>query len=124
MHDIINHTKTLIFRKQKDILSSVIILSSMMVLSRFLGLVRNRTFATFFSKEELDLLIAAYRLPDFVFEVLVTGALSSAFIPIFIQYKKNPKELSVKISSIVNLLKNFSVVWSSPYQIMVKAWMP
>ncbi|OGK31252.1 murein biosynthesis integral membrane protein MurJ [Candidatus Roizmanbacteria bacterium RIFCSPLOWO2_02_FULL_43_10] len=104
MHDIINHTKTLIFRKQKDILSSVIILSSMMVLSRFLGLVRNRTFATFFSKEELDLLIAAYRLPDFVFEVLVTGALSSAFIPIFIQYKKNPKELSVKISSIVNLL--------------------
>ena len=76
----------------------------MMILSRFLGLVRNRTYATYFSKEDLDLLLAAFRLPDFVFEVLITGALSSAFIPIFIKYKSNSKDLSKNISSIINLI--------------------
>ena len=104
MNKILQQTRDLIFQKQKDILSSVIILSGMMILSRFLGLVRNRTYATYFSKEELDLLLAAFRLPDFVFEVLITGALSSAFIPIFIKYKQHSKELSENISSIINLI--------------------
>lgn len=104
MNKILNQTKKIIFQKQQDILSSVMILSSMMIISRLLGLVRNRTFATFFTKEELDLLLAAHRLPDFVFEVLITGALSSAFIPIFIKYKKNRSELVSNISSIINLI--------------------
>lgn len=104
MNKILNKTKQIIFQKQKDILSSVLILSSMMILSRLLGLVRNRTFATFFGKEELDLLLAAHRIPDFVFEVLITGALSSAFIPMFIKYKKDKGELYENISTIINLL--------------------
>jgi len=104
MNKILEQTRNLIFQKQKDILSSVIILSAMMILSRFLGLVRNRTYATYFSKEDLDLLLAAFRLPDFVFEVLITGALSSAFIPIFIKYKQHSKELSENISSIINVI--------------------
>ncbi len=65
---------------------------------------RYRTLATFFSKEELGLFLAAFRLPDFIFEVLVSGALTSAFIPIFIKYEKNEKELSENISSIINFI--------------------
>lgn len=104
MNTLLQKTKEIIFQKQKDILSSVIILSAMMIASRFLGLVRNRTFATYFDKGELDLLLASYRIPDFVFEVLITGALSSAFIPLFIKYKKSSRELSENISAIINVI--------------------
>lgn len=97
-------TKRLIFTKQKDILSSAIILSSMIILSRFFGLIRYRTLATFFSKEELDLFFASFRLPDFAFEILITGALSAAFIPIFIKYQKDKKILNENISSIINFM--------------------
>lgn len=104
MIKIFKDTKRLIFTKQKDILSSAIILSSMIILSRFFGLIRYRTLATFFSKEELDLFFASFRLPDFAFEILITGALSAAFIPIFIKYQKDKKILNENISSIINFM--------------------
>ncbi|OGK15464.1 hypothetical protein A2690_03045 [Candidatus Roizmanbacteria bacterium RIFCSPHIGHO2_01_FULL_39_12b] len=104
MERFFNNTKKLIFHRQKDILSSALILASMIIVSRFFGFIRYRTLATFFTKEELDIFFASFRLPDFVFEMLITGALSSAFIPIFIKYKKNEKDFAGNISSIINLI--------------------
>src|SRR3989344_8317894 len=104
MERFFNNTKKLIFHRQKDILSSALILASMIIVSRFFGFIRYRTLATFFTKEELDIFFASFRLPDFVFEMLITGALSSAFIPIFIKYKKNPETLRENISSIINVM--------------------
>ncbi|OGK16254.1 hypothetical protein A3H80_02700 [Candidatus Roizmanbacteria bacterium RIFCSPLOWO2_02_FULL_37_19] len=104
MERILIQTKKVIFQKQQDILSSAIILSLMIIISRFFGLIRYRTLATFFTKEELDIFFASFRLPDFVFEMLITGALSAAFIPIFIKYKKNPEALRSNISSIINFI--------------------
>lgn len=104
MEKFLNNTKKFIFLQQKDILSSAIILSLMIIVSRLFGFLRYRTLATFFAKEELDLFLASFRLPDFVFEVLITGALTSAFIPLFIKYEKNKEELSTSISSIINVM--------------------
>jgi putative peptidoglycan lipid II flippase len=104
MENLLRNTKKLIYKRQHDILSSALILSIMIIISRVFGLIRYRTFATFFTKEELDIFFAAFRLPDLVFEILITGALSSAFIPIYIKYKKDPKELYTNISSIINLV--------------------
>lgn len=55
----------------------------MVVASRALGLIRQRTLAHFFAPSELSLFFAAFRLPDLIFEVLVFGTFSSAFIPVF-----------------------------------------
>ncbi|OGK28700.1 murein biosynthesis integral membrane protein MurJ [Candidatus Roizmanbacteria bacterium RIFCSPHIGHO2_02_FULL_40_9] len=104
MENFFNNTKKLIFQRQKDILSSAIILSAMIIISRLFGFVRYRTFATYFTKEELDIFFAAFRIPDFVFEILITGALSSAFIPIFIKYKRNEETVEENISSIMNFI--------------------
>ncbi|OGK39809.1 murein biosynthesis integral membrane protein MurJ [Candidatus Roizmanbacteria bacterium RIFCSPHIGHO2_12_FULL_44_10] len=104
MERILSRTKKIIFQKQRDILSSAIIISAMIVLSRVFGLIRYRTLATYFTKEELDIFFASFRLPDFVFEMLITGALSAAFIPIIIKYKKNPETLHKNVSSIINLI--------------------
>jgi putative peptidoglycan lipid II flippase len=63
----------------------------MIVASRILGLVRQRTLAHFFAPDELSLFFAAFRLPDTIFEVLVFGTLSSAFIPVFTKSLKKGK---------------------------------
>jgi putative peptidoglycan lipid II flippase len=76
----------------------------MIVISRFFGLLRYRALTAFFSKEELDLFFASFRLPDTVFEILISGALTSAFIPIFIKYERHQEELESNISSIINFM--------------------
>lgn len=95
-------TKNVIFSKQGSIVSSALLLSAMIITSRFFGFIRYRTLAGFFTKEELDVFFASFRIPDLVFEILITGALTSTFIPIFIRYQNNKKELSESISTIIN----------------------
>lgn len=54
------------------------------LLSRLLGVVRDRILAgRFGAGAELDMYYAAFRVPDLVFNLLVLGALSAGFIPIF-----------------------------------------
>lgn len=104
METFLNNTRKLIFHKQKDILSSALILSSLFIFSSVLGLLRYRTYTSYFSKEEIGLFLAAFRVPDFIFEILITGALSSAFIPLFIKYKSDQEKLYTNISTIINFV--------------------
>lgn len=104
MDTLLNNTKKIIFHKQKDILSGAIILSLMTVLSSIFGFVRLHTLATFYTKEELGIFFAAFRIPDFVFEMLITGALSSAFIPLFTKYRQDNEKLTENISTIINFI--------------------
>lgn len=97
-------TKNVIFSKQGSIVSSALLLSVMIITSRLFGFIRYRTLAGFFTKEELDIFFASFRIPDLVFEILITGALTSTFIPIFIRYQNNKKELSESISTIINTI--------------------
>lgn len=54
------------------------------ILSRFLGLVRDRILASQFGAgDALDVYYAAFRVPDLIYNLLVLGALSAAFIPVF-----------------------------------------
>lgn len=104
MERFLNNTKKVIFLKQKDILSSALILGLMIVVSQMFGFLRYRALTAFFSKEELDIFFVSFRLPDIVFEIFISGTLSSALIPIFIKYKKNKEELNDNISSIINFM--------------------
>jgi putative peptidoglycan lipid II flippase len=73
-------------QRQKTILSAVIIIMVTIAASRILGLVRNRVLAHFFSVETLAVYFAAFRIPETIFEILVFGTFSSAFIPTFTSY--------------------------------------
>ncbi|OGK51610.1 murein biosynthesis integral membrane protein MurJ [Candidatus Roizmanbacteria bacterium RIFCSPLOWO2_01_FULL_41_22] len=104
MNRLINRTKDFVFAQQTSILSSTLILSGMIILSRIAGFFRFRILAGYYTKEELDVLFAAFRLPDLVFEILITGALSTTFIPFFIKFAQNEEEQSRVISSIINII--------------------
>jgi putative peptidoglycan lipid II flippase len=74
--------------------------------SRFLGIVRDKILASSFGAgENLDIYYAAFRAPDLLYNLLVLGALSAGFIPIFtVLKKKDKKEAWYLANNTVNIL--------------------
>src|SRR3972149_1049188 len=86
---------------QETVLSAATIIMVMIVVSRVLGLVRQRVLAHFFTPSELSLFFAAFRLPDLVFEVLVFGTFASAFIPVFTKSLKKGEGLAWSVAGTI-----------------------
>lgn len=61
-------------------------------LSNILGVVRNYFLTRYLPIQSLDIYYAAFRLPDLVFNLLILGAIASAFIPVFTGYLANKDE--------------------------------
>jgi putative peptidoglycan lipid II flippase len=95
-------------QKQNSILSASLVLAITFGISSILGLLRNRfLYARFFSccVAQLDVYNAAFRLPDLIFKLLVTGVLSASFIPVFSSYLHKNKKIADEIAStVINLL--------------------
>lgn len=81
------------FRVQ-HLLPPALLLAISAFLSRVLGVYRDHLLAKTFGASagsgiySLDVYYAAFRLPDLIYNLLVLGAISSALIPIFTQYRK------------------------------------
>ncbi len=81
-------------RKISHFLPPALLLALSALLSRFLGVYRDHLLAKTFGATSgsgifnLDVYYAAFRVPDLIYNLLVVGAVSAAFIPIFTQYKK------------------------------------
>jgi len=85
------------------------LLSISALASRFLGLIRDGLLAGYFGAgTETDIYFAAFRVPDFVYNFLIVGGLSIAFLPLFAEYYSRNKEEAWKITN--NLLNVFSLL--------------
>ena len=93
-------------RLQKTVMGGAMIIALFSIFSRILGLLRDRLLSSSFGAGQvLDAYYAAFRLPDLVFNTLVLGALSSAFIPVFIKYwSKNKKQAWQITNGVLNVL--------------------
>ena len=84
-----------------------LILTSAYIASRVLGLLRNSMFLFLFGTSTIsDAYLQAFLVPDFIFNIVAGGALSSAFIPVFTSYmvaKKDEKTAWHIASSALNL---------------------
>src|SRR5256712_8666349 len=83
-----------------------IVMIAALVASRVLGWLRLSVIgATYGATPQLDAFWAAFKIPDALFNLLVAGALSSAFIPVFAGYlaKEREKEAWHVASSVVNV---------------------
>jgi putative peptidoglycan lipid II flippase len=82
----------------------------MSIASRFLGIFRDRILASSFgASQTLDIYYAAFRLPDLVFNLLVLGALSAGFIPVFARLIKDNKDREVAWKLASNILNTLTV---------------
>ena len=92
---LINRSKELLKNEHKSILSAAVIIGASFLSSALLGLVRNHLLAArFFGglEGDLDVYFAAFVIPDTIFQLLVVGAVSAAFIPVFQSYVLRGKE--------------------------------
>lgn len=96
---------------------AAIILASSTLLSSLLGFLRDRLLNSYYLDsypDGIDAYTVAFTIPDFMFFILVSGALSVTFIPVFNQRmakynKKSAWELS---SSVLNVLALLTLVTS------------
>ncbi|MBU1177085.1 MAG: murein biosynthesis integral membrane protein MurJ [Patescibacteria group bacterium] len=98
--------KKFLNNKSKTIASAAIILGAASLVSRLLGLVRDRILAgKFGAGDELDIYYTAFRIPDLVYSILVLGAITAGFIPVFINYLQKDKNNAWYLAnSILNLI--------------------
>jgi len=90
-------------RRQSSIASAAFVIMTTYGLSSLLGLIRNRLLASFFfggREWQLDVYFASFVIPDTVFQLLVIGALSAAFIPVFSQYYQKSKAKGWQLASL------------------------
>ncbi len=82
-----NKSLSLILKRQTNILSAAVALMLTVILSQFLGLIRQRLLVSIFgASNTLGVYLASSRFPDFLFQLIIAGAISSAFIPIFTDF--------------------------------------
>lgn len=85
--DEIGMIKSFFNSPSKTITAAAVILGAASLVSRLLGLLRDRILAgRFGAGDELDIYYAAFCIPNMVYALLVLGAVSAGFIPVFVSY--------------------------------------
>ena len=98
-----------LLKRQTNIISAAFIIMGTVIFSQLLGLVRQRLLAGLFgASDTLGIYLASTRMPDFLFQLIIAGALSSAFIPVFSDYlAKGKEDMAYKIASTLLVLSLF-----------------
>lgn len=105
-------------QQQSSILSAAAIITAANIISSVSGLIRQRLLLSHFfdtdaSQKAYEAFLVAFQIPDMLFQLVVIGALSAAFIPIFAKLKKENEETAFKMSSVVlNMLLLVFVILS------------
>lgn len=121
-----NNSRDFFVRRQSSIFSAALIIALTYGVSMVLGILRERLLvARFYAccSQELDAYYAAFRLPDMIFQLVVIGALSAAFIPVFSESLASDEKKAYRLaSSLINLLMGFFLVlallifvWARPF---------
>ncbi len=102
-----------IINSQNTVKSATFILVITLIASNFLGLLRDRFLAQRIPTDLLDTYYAAFRIPDLVFNILVLGAISAAFIPVFTGFiSKNKLQEAWKVTnSFLNIILTLLIVF-------------
>lgn len=71
----------------KTVNTAALILAVSAALSRLLGVLRDSLlYRTFGAGRELDVYFAAFRVPDFIYNIIIAGGVVVAFLPLFAEY--------------------------------------
>lgn len=83
----------IILKRQTNIISAAFVIMTTIIFSQVLGLVRQRLLVSIFgASNTLGIYLSATRFPDLLFQIIIAGALASAFIPVFSDFLNKGKE--------------------------------
>ena len=94
------------FKKNfQSLTGAAIIIAVASLASRILGVFRDRILAgEFGAGETLDIYYSSFRLPDLIFNLLILGALSAGFVPVFISLINKKTEAWKLANNVLNSL--------------------
>ncbi len=104
---ITNRIKDRFFNeKTQTITAGAIMLGATFLVSRLLGLIRSRLLVSAFGiGGTLDAYFAAFQVPDFAYNLLISATLGVSFIPVFCEYLAKDKDEAWRIAnSVLNLV--------------------
>ncbi len=108
----------LIWDKKLTVSSAAVILATTGLVSNILGLFRERLIAGHFgASHQTDIFYASFRIPDLIFNLLILGALSSVFIPIFVE--KLTKDKQKEAEHLANSFLNFILICTIVFGIVM-----
>lgn len=89
--------------KQSNIFTAAFFIVATTIFGQILGILKYRLLVTIFgASSDLGVFLAAFRVPDFLFQIFITGALSTSFIPLFSEFiAQNRKDEANKFTSAI-----------------------
>ncbi len=103
--------KRLFTAQSKTITGAALVLGAASFVSRIIGVIRDRIFAHHFGVgESLDIYYAAFKVPDLVYNLLIVGALSAGFIPVFLDIWVKDKKRAWHVTNTIIHILGYSLV--------------
>jgi len=89
--------KKLLNSKTQTISFAALIIGVSSSLSYALGALRDNLLANFLPNKLADVYWAAFRVPDFIYGILITGGITAAFLPVFSSYFHGNQEAGKRL---------------------------
>lgn len=98
--------KKIINREFESVNVAALVLIAVTFIGKLVGLLRESILTFRFSVSDLDVYYTAFRIPDFIFNIIVAGALSAGFVPIFTKLMKSQstKKAMETANNVFNIL--------------------
>ncbi len=90
-------------QKQSNIFTAAFFIVATTIFGQILGLLKYRLLVAIFgASSDLGVFLASFRIPDLLFQIFITGALSTSFIPLFSEFiSQHKKEDANKFASAI-----------------------
>ncbi len=90
-------------QKQSNIFTAAFFIVATTIFGQILGLLKYRLLVSYFgASSDLGVFLASFRVPDFLFQIFIAGALSTSFIPLFSDFiSQNKKDEANRFSSAI-----------------------
>jgi len=114
----------------RKLFKSTAIVSSMTMISRILGFIRDMMFARFFGADSgTDAFFVAFKIPNFLRRLFAEGAFSQAFVPVLSDYKERGSKQALRnfidrtagTLAIILMVTTIIGMLAAPYLIMLFA---
>jgi len=91
--------KRILNKKSHTITGAAIVIGAASFVSKAIALARDRIFAHYFGAGDvMDAYYAAFKIPDLVYTLLIVGALSAGFIPVFVELMHKDEKEAWKVN--------------------------
>ncbi len=109
--------------KTKTISIAALILGVSNLFSYALGALRDNLLANFLPNRLADVYWAAFRVPDFIYGILITGGITAAFLPVFSSYFKNNQDAAKRLFRDVFTVFFLALIFLSFIFFLISPWL-